>query len=270
MRSSLTLDREVAEPAANDDPDRAAVACSGSAPDEFAALLPHDPRREQARAELVVRYLPVVQHIARRYRGRGEPLADLEQVATIGLLNALDRFDPHRGVDFLAFAIPTIMGEVRQYFRDHTWATRVPRRLKDMQGPLRDAIGSLSTTLGRAPTPREIASELGVSVDHVIEALNAQQAYSTSPLEILVGDTGTSPADVLGGIDGELEIAQYRHELRRALDDLPSRDRAIVVLRFFGDLTQTQIGARLGLSQMHVSRLLVSSLTTLRTRLDAE
>ncbi len=137
-----------------------------------------------------------------------------------------------------------------------------------MQGPLRDAIGSLSTTLGRAPTPREIASELGVSVDHVTEALNAQQAYSTSPLEILVGDTGTSPADVLGGIDGELEIAQYRHELRRALDDLPSRDRAIVVLRFFGDLTQ--IGARLGLSQMHVSRLLISSLTTLRTRLDAE
>jgi len=132
-----------------------------------------------------------------------------------------------------------------------------------MQGPLRDAIGSLSTTLGRAPTPREIASELGVSVDHVIEA------YSTSPLEILVGDTGTSPADVLGGIDGELEIAQYRHELRRALDDLPSRERAIVVLRFFGDLTQTPIGARLGPSQMHVSRLLVSSLTTLRTRLDA-
>ena len=138
-----------------------------------------------------------------------------------------------------------------------------------MQGPLRDAIGSLSTTLGRAPTPREIANELGVSVDHVIEALNAQQAHSTSPLEILVGDTGTSPADVLGGIDGELEIAQCRHELRRALDDLPSRERTIVVLRSFGDLTQTQIGARLGLSQMHVSRLLVNSLTTLRTRLDA-
>lgn len=175
------------------------------------------------------------------------------------------RFDPYRGVDFLTFAIPTIMGEVRRYFRDHTWATRVPRRLKDMQVRLRNAIGSLSTTLGRAPKPREIASELGVSVDQVIEALNAQQAYSTSPLEIPVRDTGTSPADVLGGIDGELEIAQYR-----PLDDLPSRERAIVVLRFFGDLTQTQIGARLGLSQMHVSRLLVSSLTTLRTRLDAE
>jgi RNA polymerase sigma-B factor len=270
MRSFRTLDREVAEPAANDEPDRPAITRSGSAPNEFAALLPHDPRREQARAELVVRYLPVVQHIARRYRDRGEPLADLEQVATVGLLNALDRFDPHRGVDFLTFAIPTIMGEVRRYFRDHTWATRVPRRLKDMQGGLRYAIGNLSTTLGRAPTPREIASELGVSVDHVIEALYAQQAYSTSPLEILVRDTGTLPADVLGGIDGELEIAQYRHELRRALDDLPSRERAIVVLRFFGDLTQTQIGARLGLSQMHVSRLLVSSLTTLRTRLDAE
>jgi RNA polymerase sigma-B factor len=270
MRSFLTLDRELAEPAASDEPDPPAITCTGSTPDEFAALLPHDPRRKQARAELVLRYLPVVQHIARHYRGRGEPLADLEQVATIGLLNALDRFDPHRGVDFLAFAVPTIIGEVRRYFRDHTWATRVPRRLKDMQSQLRDAMGSLSTTLGRAPKPREIASELGVSVDHVIEALNAQQAYSTSSLEILAGDTGTSSADVLGGIDGDLEIAHYRHELRRALDDLPSRERAIVVLRFFGDITQTQIGARLGLSQMHVSRLLASSLTTLRTRLDAE
>ena len=138
-----------------------------------------------------------------------------------------------------------------------------------MQGPLRDAIGSLSTTLGRAPTPREIASELGVSVDHVIEALNAQQAYSTSPLEILVGTPAPRRPTYWVASTGNWRSPSTAM-LRRALDDLPSRERAIVVLRFFGDLTQTQIGARLGLSQMHVSRLLVSSLTTLRTRLDAE
>jgi RNA polymerase sigma-B factor len=237
---------------------------------ELASLPPDDSRRAELREELVAGYLSVVRHIARRYAGRGEPLADLEQVGAIGLLNALDRFDPERGIDFLSYAIPTITGEMRRHFRDHTWSMRVPRPLKDLQGPIRQAVAALSNDLGRAPRPTEIAAQLGVAVELIIEALNAQQAYACDSLDKVVGDTGTTRGDLLSRVDESLATAEYRDALRKALDELPERERTILVLRFFGDMTQTQIATRVGLSQMHVSRLLTQILATLRADLEAD
>jgi RNA polymerase sigma-B factor len=234
---------------------------------EFAALPPSDRRRRALRDELATGYLPVVQHIARRYRNRGEPIDDLEQVGAVGLLGALERFDPSHGVGFLSFAVPTITGEIRRHFRDRTWAMRVPRRLKDLQGPMGEAVGVLTTSLGRAPRPTEIAAHLDVPVAEIVDALAAQQAHTPDSLDAFTpaGDA----AHQLGTVDTALASAEYRHELRAALAELPDRERAIVVLRFFGDLTQSQIAERFGLSQMHVSRLLGQTLARLRARIDA-
>jgi RNA polymerase sigma-B factor len=237
---------------------------------EFASLLPENSRRAALREKLVAGYLPLVKHIARRYAGRGEPLTDLEQAGAIGLLNALDRFDPERGADFLGYAIPTITGEMRRHFRDRTWSMRVPRRLKDLQGPIRQAVAALSGEWGRAPRPTEIAAHLGVAVEQIIEALSAQQAYACDSLDSVNGNTGTLRGDLLGRIDESLATAEYRDALRKALDELPERERTILILRFFGDLTQTQIATRMGISQMHVSRLLTQTLATLRASLDAD
>jgi RNA polymerase sigma-B factor len=237
---------------------------------EFAALPRTDPRRRVLRDRLAAGFLPVVHHIARRYRGRGEPVGDLEQVGAVGLLGALERFDPERGSDFLGFAVPTITGEVRKHFRDRTWSIRVPRRLKDLQAPISEAVTTLSATLGRAPRPSEIAAELGIAVDEVVEALGAQRAYSADSLDALVQSGDVALVDLLGRADEALATAEYRDELGRALDALPERERTIVVLRFFGDLTQTEIAARVGVSQMHVSRLLGRTLATLRDRLGAD
>jgi RNA polymerase sigma-B factor len=235
----------------------------------YAALPPGDPRRREMRDLLATLFWPVVVRIARRYRGRGEPLADLEQVGAVGLLGALDRFRPDHGTDFLAFAVPTITGEIRRHFRDSTWSMHVPRRLKDLQTPIREAVAELTTTTHRAPRPSEIAAHLGTSVEEVVEALAAQHAYTPSSLDAPAGDGGTGHVDLLGEVDAALATAGYRHELRRALADLPERERTIVALRFFGDLTQTQIAAEVGLSQMHVSRLLSRTLAVLRERIDA-
>ena len=237
---------------------------------EFAELDASDPRRVELRAELVAGYLPVVQNIARRYRNRGEPLCDLEQAGAIGLLNALERYDPDRGVDFLGYLVPTVTGELRRHFRDRTWAMRVPRRLKDLQGPIRQAVASLSTTLGRAPKPSEIAARLDAPLGDVIDALGAQQAYAADSLDALVGGTDIALGDLLGRVDESLQTMEYRQSLRTALAELPDRERTILILRFFGDLTQTQIAEQVGLSQMHVSRLLAQTLAGLRDRLEAQ
>ena len=235
----------------------------------YAALSREDPRRRGLREELVGGFFPVVQHIARRYCDRGEPTADLEQVGAIGLLGALERFDPDRGADFLSFAVPTITGEIRRHFRDRTWAMRVPRRLKDLRGPVRDAIDTLSNSLERAPRPSEIAAHLDIPVAEIVDVLNAQYAYRATSLDALVGPSpDAAEGDLLGSVDAALSTAGYRSELRQAFAELPDRERTILVLRFFEDLTQTQIAARLGLSQMHVSRLLAQSLAILRARLD--
>lgn len=230
-----------------------------------------DARRRWLQTQLIAGYLPVVRNIASRYARRGEPIGDIEQAGSIGLLQALRRFDPTRGADFLSYAIPTITGEIRKHFRDHTWAMRVPRRYKDLQGPVRSAVADLSARLGRAPRPSEIATAIGEPVEDVIETLNARQAYAPDSLDSASAGT-EQPAlgDTLGQIDPTLDTVEYRESLQRALDALPERERTIVLLRFYGDQTQTQIAERVGISQMHVSRLLTQTLEVLRRTLAAD
>jgi RNA polymerase sigma-B factor len=234
---------------------------------EFAALPPGHPERAALRNKLVTGYLPVVRHIARRFAGRGEPVDDLEQAGTVGLLNAVDRFEPGRGIDFLSYAVPTITGEVRRHFRDRTWSMRVPRRLKDLQSSINGAVGPLSQELGRAPKPSEIAARLGLATEEVVEGLDAQQAYRSTSLDELVSGADTALTDTLGVADAELDKVEYRQTLAPLLDELPERERTILVLRFFGNMTQTQIANRVGISQMHVSRLLAQTVAQLRRRM---
>jgi RNA polymerase sigma-B factor len=234
---------------------------------EFAALPAGHPDRVALRNKLVTGYLPVVQHIARRFAGRGEPVDDLEQAGTVGLLNAVDRFEPERGIDFLSYAVPTITGEVRRHFRDRTWSMRVPRRLKDLQSSINGAVGPLSQELGRAPRPSEIAARLGIATEEVVEGLDAQQAYRSTSLDELVAGADTALTDTLGEADAELDKVEYRQTLAPLLDELPERERTILVLRFFGNMTQTQIADRVGISQMHVSRLLAQTVAQLRRRM---
>ena len=223
----------------------------------YASLAPDHPERQRLRARLITGYLPVAEHLARRLAGRGEPLEDLIQVATVGLINAVDRFEPNRGSHFLAFAVPTITGELRRYFRDHGWSTRVPRRFKDLSLAIRRAQAELSQQLGRSPTPREIAERLEVPVANVIEALHAAEAYRSSSLDALLycGET-TATHQTLLGEDTEIGLIDEREALRPLLAQLAPRQRTILELRFFYELTQSQIAERVGLSQMHVSRLL--------------
>ncbi len=231
-----------------------------------------DRDRTRLREELAMAFLPVVEHIAARYGGRGEPTDDLEQVGTIGLLGALDRFTPPPDTTdlvgaFLGFAVPTVTGEIRRHFRDRTWSMRVPRRMKDLQGPIREATATLSRDLQRAPRPSEIAAHLAVSLDDVVEALQAQNAYTPTSLDAPLRPDGSTVADLHGDLDTALATVEYRQALRAALDLLPDRERRILVLRFFGERTQTQIAEEMGLSQMHVSRLLSRSLAALRRRM---
>ena len=232
--------------------------------------LPADhPRRAGLRDDLVAGHLPVARNIARRFANRGEPQDDLEQVATLGLIQAVDRFQPERGTDFLSFAVPTITGEVRRHFRDHAWSMRVPRRLKDLHVALGTAISELSQRIGRAPTASELARHLDMPREDVLEGLEAAGAYrSTSLDDMLTGDdTGPALEGVIGKADAELDRVEYRTTLAPLLEQLPERERTILKLRFFGGMTQSQIAERVGLSQMHVSRLLSRTLVALRSQL---
>jgi RNA polymerase sigma-B factor len=240
------------------------------------ARLPADhPRRAELRTLLITGYLPVAQHIARRHAYRGENLEDLEQVATLGLIEAVDRFDPARGPDFLSFAVPTINGGVLRHYRDRAWTIRVPRRLRELQSTIHQAAADLSQRLGRAPRPSEIAAELGMPLATVIDGLHLQNAGRCLSLDEPADDDGGSRGRTrfgaaLGRTDPELELVEYREALGPLLDQLPDRERTMVLLRFFGGLTQHEIAQRLGISQMHVSRLLAATLAGLRGRLTAE
>jgi RNA polymerase sigma-B factor len=236
----------------------------------MAELPADDPRRAAIRDKLVTLHLPVAQHIAAKFRGRGEPGDDLEQVATVGLINAVDRYDPDRGIAFLAYAVPTMMGEVRRYFRDTAWSIRLPRRLSELHVALGRATRELSQTLGGAPTPSQLAEHLGVSVSEVQEALEAGQSYRTASLDGVMGDDDESPAllERLGAEDPEMEVVEHRALLEPLLAEVPERERRILIMRFFEHMTQTQIAERIGLSQMHVSRLLARTLEDLRRRIE--
>ncbi|SNR83418.1 RNA polymerase, sigma 28 subunit, SigD/FliA/WhiG [Haloechinothrix alba] len=234
--------------------------------DELAELDAGDPRRADLREQLVTGFLPVAENIARRFSGRGAAKDDLVQVATLGLINAIDRFDPGRGTDFLSYAVPTVMGEVRRHFRDSSWTMRVPRRLKELHQEVSAASGTLSQRLGRAPTPAEIAEYLGVSRDDVYQGLQVGHAYHPASLEESVtgDDEGMRLAETVGEEDAGIEGVENHESLQPLLSVLPQRERRILALRFFENLTQTQIAERVGLSQMHVSRLLSRSLARLR------
>jgi RNA polymerase sigma-B factor len=234
--------------------------------------LADSPERAEVRAELVALHLPLVEHLARRFRNRGEPLDDLVQVGTIGLIKAVDRFDLERGVEFSTFATPTIVGEIKRWFRDKGWSIRVPRRLQEMRQSLVVATGDLTQELGRSPTVAELALRLSVDVDQVLEGLECANAYSTLSLDARdqgIWD-GPSAGDLLGGDDEALATVEFRESLRPLLATLAPRERRIVMLRFFRQMTQSQIAADLGMSQMHVSRLLARSLAALRDGLTAE
>jgi RNA polymerase sigma-B factor len=240
--------------------------------EQYSSLDEQDPAREGLRDQLVTGYLPVAQHTARRFANRGEPIDDLVQVATVGLIHAIDRFSAERGADFFSFAVPTISGEVRRHFRDLGWSMRVPRRLKDLHVSINAAVSQLSQDLGRAPKPSEIAQHLDVPVADVLEGLEASEAYRSSSLdEMLSSEQGSATVgELVGEADAELNRVEFRQTLRPLLADLAERERTIVMLRFFGNLTQTQIADKVGISQMHVSRLLAQTLDRLRERLDPE
>lgn len=216
--------------------------------------------------ELVARYQPLADGLARRYHGYGEPLDDLVQVASIGLLNAIDRFDPARGVGFAAFATPTIVGELKRHFRDRGWAVRMPRRLQENTLKFRRALSDLTQSLGRSPTVAELSTDTGLDPDEVLEAGDALLAYSTTSLDTPVGSDVTL-ADTLSMPQTELEGAEGWADVGPHLAKLPERERRIIVLRFFRGLTQTEIAEAVGVSQMHVSRLLARALRKLRDTL---
>lgn len=228
---------------------------------ELFANLPTDP---SAREELVKLHMPLVEYLARRFKGRGEPLEDLVQVASMGLLKAIDRFDSERGVEFSTYATPTIVGELKRHFRDKGWAIRIPRRLQEIGLQLAKVVPALSQDLGRSPSISEIAARTELSEEDVLEAMNASQAYSLVSLDAPVGEDGADSLSMLGAEDESLEMFEAWSSVAHLLEKLPTRERQILHLRFVTGETQSQIATKLGISQMHVSRLLARTLVSLR------
>ncbi len=222
-----------------------------------------------ARDALVHLHLPLVDYCARRFRNRGEPFEDLVQVGTIGLIKAIDRFDAERGVEFTTYATPTILGEIKRHFRDKGWAIRVPRRLQELRMAISSHGAELTQQLGRSPTPRELAAAIGCTVEEVVEGIESSNAYATLSLDTAddAENGSASMLDALGVDDANLAHVEIRASVRPLLDGLDARARQIVVLRFFGNMTQSQIAAEVGISQMHVSRLLTKTLEQMRTSL---
>ncbi|TVZ87448.1 RNA polymerase sigma-28 (SigD/FliA/WhiG) subunit [Streptomyces sp. BK340] len=238
---------------------------------ELRKLNQGSPEYAELRNQLVRMHLPLVEHLARRFRNRGEPLDDLTQVATIGLIKSVDRFDPERGVEFSTYATPTVVGEIKRHFRDKGWAVRVPRRLQELRLALTTATAELSQQHGRSPTVHELAEKLAISEEEVLEGLESANAYSTLSLDVPdTDDESPAVADTLGAEDEALEGVEYRESLKPLLEDLPPREKRILLLRFFGNMTQSQIAQEVGISQMHVSRLLARTLAQLREKLLVE
>jgi RNA polymerase sigma-B factor len=234
---------------------------------QLAELPADDTRREAIRDELVRAHLPVARNLARKFRSRDEAMDDLIQIATVGLINAVDRFDPAHGSDFLAFAVPTISGELRHYFRDNSWSVRVPRRLKELNASIAAAREELTVQLARAPRPSEIAEKLGIGTEEVYEGLRAGQGRYGASLDNLLENSAHS---AFGAPDANLDQAELREALRPLLETLPERERKIVALRFGYGLSQSDIARRVGVSQMQVSRLLTGTLKKLREGLGEE
>src|SRR4051812_20196851 len=237
--------------------------------DEVRTLLRrwHEDGDRAARGELAERMLPLARSLARRYTGKGEPLDDLEQVASLGLLKAIDRFDVSRDVRFATFAVPTIAGELKRHFRDRGWMLRVPRDIQELCARVVRCRETLTRELGRSPTVQEVGNTLGASVEQVLDALRAADAYRMMSLDEPLAD-GAGALDAIGGDDEGFELAEHRVLLRTGLDGLGEREREIVRLRFYEGLTQREIASAVGVSQMHVSRLIRRSIDAMRETID--
>lgn len=229
-------------------------------------------RREEVRDLLVRLHLRLVEHLARRFLNRGEPYDDLLQVGTIGLIKAVDRFDLDRGVEFSTYATPTIVGEIKRHFRDKGWAIRVPRRLQELRLSISAATSELTQSLGRSPTISELARSVGVTEEEVLEGLESANAYSTLSLDATdsTEDNALSMLDSLGEDDEALANVENRESIKPLLEQLGPREKHILALRFFRGMTQSQIATEIGVSQMHVSRLLNKTLEQLRESLTDE
>ncbi|MQY28355.1 SigB/SigF/SigG family RNA polymerase sigma factor [Nocardia aurantia] len=237
--------------------------------DKLAALPVGDREHTRLRERIVHRCLPLAEHIARRYTGRGENYDDLYQVASMALLLAIDRFDPAKGTSFVSFAVPTMMGEVRRHFRDRTWALRVPRSTKQLQASLGPAIERLSQRLQRQPKPSELAAELGVDREEITHALLAANAYSTDTIDAAADSgegprTSTPPALIDDDSDSGYQLTEDALAIAPLLLELPARERRVLRLRFYEHRTQLQIAEQLGVSQMQISRILTKTLSALR------
>lgn len=227
--------------------------------------------RARIREHLINRHEGLVRHVVRDYAASGESYEDLYSVGMLGLINAVDRFDPERGTRFATFAVPTIRGEIRRYFRDKTWGVRVPRRVQELSLKARDTVERFTQTHGRTPTYEELAQELGVTEEEAIEALEVSRQYELASIERTTDgeDDTLAEIDRAGTPDPEIEALADRDALLRAVQKLPPRERMVVLLRFFAGLSQQQVGERLNVSQMHVSRLQHRALQKLRSLLQA-
>jgi RNA polymerase sigma-B factor len=233
--------------------------------------LPDDsPQRQDLRERLVELHMPLVVYLARRFSGRNEPMNDLVQVGAIGLIKAIDRFDPSRQLEFSTYATPTILGEIKRHFRDTGWLIHVPRRAQELQTTLNAARADLSQELGRAPTVKELSERIGIEEETVLEALDAARAYSGVPLDVLAAPGESVPEHpMLGILDEGFEQVEQRAMLREVIAKLPEAERDILLLRFVANKTQTEIAAIVGVSQMQVSRLVARGLKRLRESLGA-
>lgn len=230
-----------------------------------------DPRYEGIRARIVAQHMKLARRIARRYANRGEPVEDLEQAALVGLVKAINGYDPLRGHDFLAYARPMMNGEVKRHFRDLTWAVRVPRKVQEGRAELGQAVAALSQRMGRPPTAEELAAELRLSEADLADLRAASAAYNALSLSTPAGpDEARTLADTLGAADDALDAVEDRESLHPLLNALPPRELRLLLLRFFGNQTQAEIATELGVSQMQVSRLLAATLSRLRTSMLAE
>jgi RNA polymerase sigma-B factor len=263
---SISTSRSVAPATSREATDAAALSLLSL----LADLPANHPDRRRVKDRLIELYLPLAKYLAQRFRNRGEPLDDLIQVANLGLIKAVDGFDTGHGAAFPSYAIPMITGELKRHFRDKCWDIRAPRRVQETRLRINRVTERLTQTLGRSPTVADLAAHLELSEEEVIEGLEAGHAYQSLSLNTPVPggeDGGAELGDLIGGSDPDLERAEAHEALRPLLDRLTDRDKTIVTMRFYGNQTQAQIAAELGISQMHVSRLLAGALATLRTGL---